>query len=188
MLSRCRRLLPAWIAAALLLCAVEARPQSRPDPVQALFAYAGLWHVDIQHLDTPYSKSGHETTILRNDCWKSGQYVACRQIVNGDSRVLIVFTCIDAHNCTSYQVPPGGGDAGSGKLAIDGNTWIFPWSTTEHGKTTWFRVVNVWSSRDTIEYRQEFSTDQQHWTAMATGHESRVQIGRMPTDPLPRPK
>ena len=30
---------------------------------------------------------------------------------------------------------------------IEGNTWTFPWSNTEAGKTTYFRVVNVWSSR-----------------------------------------
>jgi hypothetical protein len=45
------------------------------------------------------------------------------------------------------------------------------WSSTEAGKTTWFRVVNVWSSPTTIDYRQEFSTDQVHWTKSAFGHE-----------------
>jgi hypothetical protein len=45
------------------------------------------------------------------------------------------------------------------------------WSNTEAGKTTWFRVVNVWSSPTTIDYRQEYSTDQVHWTKSASGHE-----------------
>lgn len=188
MLRPFHRLLPACMAAALLVCATQARPQSRPDPVQALMAYDGVWHIDTQHFATPYSKASHETSILRNECWKSGQYVACRQIVNGDSKALIVFTCKDARNCSSYQIPPDGGDASSGELLIDGNTWTFPWSTSDHGKTTWFRVVNVWSTRDTIEYRQEFSTDQQHWTITASGHETHVPLGRMPIDPLPRRK
>lgn len=181
------RYAPACLAAAVLALSSQAHAQSQPDPVMTLWAYQGIWKTDIQHLDTPYSKAGHESSMLRNECWKSGQYVACRQIVNGESKVVIVFTCSDARNCTSYQIPPDGGDAGSGKLIIDGDTWTFPWSATDHGKTTWFRVVNVWSSRDTIEFRQEFSTDQQHWSPMATGHETRFPAGRMPIDPPTRP-
>jgi len=183
---RLLKLLSAPCFAAILAAAGPAFAQVKQDPVQAIWAYDGTWKTDIQHLDTPHSKAAHDSSMLRNECWKSGQYVACRQIVDGDSKVLIVFTCVDAHQCSSYQIPPDGGQSGSGKLLIDGDTWTFPWSSTEDGKTTWFRVVNVWSSHDTIEFRQEFSTDQQHWTTMATGHESRVQMGRMPTDPLPR--
>lgn len=168
---------------AVLAPAAPAGAQTKQDPVQALWAYAGLWKTNIDHFDTAYSKASHETTNLRNDCWKSGQYLACRQEVNGESKVLLVFTCTDAGNCTSYQIPHDGGEPGSGKLLIDGNTWTFPWSVTENGKTTWFRVVNVWSSHDTIEFRQEYSTDNEHWTRMAAGHETRVPIGRMPVDP-----
>ena len=73
----------------------------------------------------------------------------------------------------------------SGKLIIDGNTWTFPWSNREHDKTTWFRVVNVWSSHNTIEFRQEFSTDQKHWTTMATGHETRLEVLAMPSTRSP---
>ncbi len=142
--------------------------------VDAIWAYAGTWKTTMDHLDTPYSKAGHEETTLVNDCWKSGAYVACRQIVNGDPKVLIVFTCRDAHNCSSYQIPPGGETPGSGKLQLDGNTWTFPWEQTEGGKTTYFRVVNVWSSPLTIEFRQEFSADQVHWTRMASGHEVKL--------------
>jgi hypothetical protein len=57
---------------------------------------------------------------------------------------------------------------------LAGSTWTFPWSSTENGKTTYFRVVNVWSSATTIEFRQEFSADEQHWTPMATGHEVKI--------------
>ena len=42
------------------------------------------------------------------------------------------------------------------------------------GKTTYFRVVNVWSSPTTIDYRQEYSTDLVNWTKTATGHEVKV--------------
>lgn len=168
---------------AILVLPVAAHAQLKQDPVQALWAYAGQWKIDIEHFDTPYGRASHEASNLRNDCWRVGQYVSCRQEVNGESKVLLVFTCANAQNCTSYQIPPDGGDAGSGKLLIEGNSWTFPWSVTEKsGKTTWFRVVNVWTSHDTIEFRQEYSIDNEHWTRMATGHETRVGIPRMPVD------
>ena len=157
--------------------AAQQPPAALADPaaggVDAIWAYAGTWKTEIEHVDTVYSKAGKEASTLVNDCWRSGTYVACRQIVDGDPKVLMVFTCKDAHNCTSYQVPPGGGEAGSGKVLLDGATWTFPWSVTEKGKTTYFRVVNVWSSPRTIEFRQEFSTDQEHWTRMGWGHEEK---------------
>jgi hypothetical protein len=37
-----------------------------------------------------------------------------------------------------------------------------------------FRVVNVFLTPDRIDFRQEFSTDGVHWTAMAHGTETRV--------------
>jgi hypothetical protein len=154
--------------------AASAAAQARPTGVDAIAAFAGVWKTQMDHADTPYSKAGHEEATFKNDCWKSGVYFACRQIVNGDPKILLVFTCKDEHDCTSYQIPPAGGEAGSGKVVLDGSTWTFPWSSTEGGKTTYFRVVNVWSSATTIEYRQEFSTDQEHWTRMASGHEAKI--------------
>jgi hypothetical protein len=142
--------------------------------VHAIWAYAGVWKTEMEHFDTAMSKAGKEAHLLKNDCWKSGAYVACRQIVDDAPKVLIVFTCKDEHDCTSYQIPPQGGEAGSGKVMLDGNTWTFPWSVTENGKTTYFRVVNVWSSPTAIDFRQEFSTDQEHWTRTASGHEVKV--------------
>ena len=139
--------------------------------VKAIWAYAGVWKTEMEHFETPFSKAGKEAHTLNNDCWKSGVYVACRQIVDGDPKVLMVFTCRDEHQCTSHQIPPNEGEAGSGPVLLDGKTWTFPWSATEGGKTTYFRVVNVWTSATTIEFRQEFSADQEHWTRMASGHE-----------------
>lgn len=182
-----RWLAPSCVAAAVLAVVLPAAAQSKPDAVQVLWNYAGVWKVNTQHFDTPYSKASQESSTLMNDCWKTGQYVACRQVVNGESKVMLVFTCANAHECTSYQIPTDGGAPGSGKLIIDGDTWTFPWSSTEHGKTTWFRVVNVWSTHDSIEFRQEYSTDEKHWVAMASGHETRMDIHRMPVDPVTHP-
>jgi hypothetical protein len=154
-----------------------AAPKQRKASVSVdrIWAYAGTWKIETESFETPYSKAGHEAKTLQNDCWKSGGYVACRQIVDGDPKVLIVFTCNGHGNtCTSYQIPPDGSEPGSGEMVIDGDTWKFPWTSTVGGKTTWFRVVNVWSSPTTIEYRQEFSTDQVHWTRTSGGHEVRV--------------
>ena len=171
------RSLPALLLIALLSRASQAQSPVSPTPapagIDALSNYAGTWKIEIDHLDAPpYSKAGHETTNLHNDCWKSGIYFACRQIVDGDTKVLIAFTCAKPdHSCTSYQIPTDGSSPGSGQLEIDGNTWTFPWQITESGKTTYFRVVNVWSTPTTIDYRQEYSADQSHWTRTATGHE-----------------
>ena len=154
-------------------------PQATPAPqptatkdIDAIWAYAGTWKIEIENFDTPHTKAGHKATNLVNDCWKSGQYIACRQIVDGDPKVLIVFTCSRPdHYCTSYQIPPDGSSPSSGTMLIEGNSWTFPWQSTDAGKTTYFRVVNVWSTPTTIDFRQEFSTDQVHWTRTATGHE-----------------
>jgi hypothetical protein len=152
--------------------AQAAKPEA--SGVEAIWAYAGTWKTEMEHFDTAFSKAGKESSTLKNECWKSGGYVACRQIVDGDPKVLIVFTCKAGGECTSYQIPPDGSEAGSGKMTISGNTWTFPWSTAEGGKTTYFRVVNVWTSARTIEFRQEFSTDGKNWTRMASGHETKV--------------
>ena len=153
-----------------------ATGSATPTGIDAIYAYAGTWKTSIDHLDTAYSKAGHETSTLQNDCWKSGSYLACRQIVDGDPKVLLVFTCrADGRTCSSYQIPSDGAAPGSGAVIVDEKTWTFPWNITKEGKTTYFRVVNTWSSPRTIEFRQEFSNDQVHWTTMATGHDSKVE-------------
>jgi len=170
---RCRNSLLVGLLAATALWA--AGPKDVPAGIDALAAYSGTWKTIVDHLDTPYSKASHEETTLRNDCWKSGAYLACRQIVNGDPKILLVFTCRpDGRDCTSYQIPADGSQPGLAKLLVENNTWTFPWTTTENGKTVYFRVVNVWSSPATIEFRQEYSIDQIRWTSMASGHETKI--------------
>jgi hypothetical protein len=95
--------------------------------------------------------------------------------VDGESKVLLVFTFDEQKNVyTSYQIPQGGGETGSGKLLIEGNKWTFPWQVKEGDRTTYFRVVNVFSAPGTIEFRQEFSPDNLHWTLMAKGSEKKT--------------
>ena len=143
--------------------------------IDAIRAYEGTWDVTMEHFDTAHSKASREHTSLRNDCWKSGGYFACNQYVDGESKVLLVFVYNQTKNeYASYQIPPGGGQPGSGKLLIDGNVWTFPWQTKDGDTTTYFRVVNVFPAPDRIESRQEFSTDNVHWTVMAKGTDTRT--------------
>lgn len=176
------RLILCVVAAAIFSTAAVAQTMD-VQGIEKIAAYAGTWAVDIQHLDTPYSKAGHDHNILRNDCWRSGAYFVCNQYVDGDSKALLVFTYdAKADRYTSYPVPADGNEAGKGTLLIRGNTWTYPWEvkegeTKDGGKTTYFRVVNTWVKPDAIEFRQEFSTDNVKWTEMAHGLEKRTASG-----------
>jgi hypothetical protein len=71
-----------------------------------LIAYAGIWKTEVDHLDTPFSKASHEVRTLKNNCWRSGGFFACNQIVDGDSKALVVFTYdAKADRYTSYPIP-----------------------------------------------------------------------------------
>jgi hypothetical protein len=157
------------------LDAAPVAPAAAPTGIDVVWAYAGVWKIEIDHLETAQSKASHETTNLRNSCWKDGGYLACNQYVDGDSKVLIVFTYNAKDNTyTSYQIPSGGGESGSGKLVVEGNVWTFPWQIKEGDKTTYYRVVNVFEAPDRIQYRQESSPDKVHWTVTAKGVETKL--------------
>lgn len=147
-----------------------------PQGLDKLAAYAGSWKTEVKHLDTAYSKAGTEAYTLHNDCWRSAGFYACDQVVDGDSKALLVFL-YDAKTdrYSSYPIPTGGApEVQPGSLMIQGAVWTFPWDETQDGKTTHFHVLNTWSSADSIEFRQEYSADGVHWTLMAEGHETRV--------------
>lgn len=153
---------PAWAAAA--------------DPMDVLSAYQGTWKLQIQHVDSQYSKAAVDNQTLRNECWRSSDYYACHQFVDGKSVGMIVFT-YDPKSATytSTPIPPDGRHAGfSGELDIHGKEWIFPWEEQDSGRAVFVRIINTFTDPDHIDYRQEFSTDQEHWTLMAHGEEVRV--------------
>lgn len=148
---------------------------AQPSGIDVIWAYAGTWTIETDTIATAYSKAGHDKKTLLNACWKNGGYLACNQYVDGDSKVLIVFTYNKKDNVyTSYQIPQDGSQPGSGKMTIEGNVWTFPWQVTDGDKTTWFRVVNTFLSPEKIDYRQEFSTDKVHWAVMSKGLEVRT--------------
>ena len=159
----------------LIVLPAAAAAAAPPQGLDRLAAYAGSWDTAMTHLDTPYSKAGSERHRLDNDCWRSDTFYACRQSVDGKSQALLVFTYDAAQDrYASYPVVPGSDRAHAGVLLIHGREWVFPWDGTEQGKTTHYRVVNTWSSPDSIEFRQEYSADGKTWTTMATGHETRI--------------
>ena len=173
----------AFIAA--LACGGEAQQQDHKPPaiavqqptegIDAIMAYQGTWKVQGERFTTAYSTAGKEDTTLRNDCWKSGGYVACNQFVNGESKVLIVYTYNDLLKMyNTFPIQPNGQAATSGRLQIVGNVWTYPWEVTQAGTTTYFHVVNVFTGPGHIDYSQEFSPDNLHWTPMAKGSENKV--------------
>ena len=66
-------LTPACLAATVLSLAAPANAQTKPDPVQAIWAYAGSWKIETENFATAYSKAGHESSMLRNECWKTAK-------------------------------------------------------------------------------------------------------------------
>jgi hypothetical protein len=158
-----------------LVCARAVYASDPPTGVDVVWAYAGVWKVETEHFDTAHSKAGREKANLHNACWKNGAYLACNQYVDGDSKILLVFTYnAKDKTYTSYPIPQDGSPAGSGKLLIDGNVWTFPWQSVEGGATTYYRVVNTFTAPDRIEFRQEFSADKVTWTLMAKGLETKI--------------
>jgi hypothetical protein len=143
--------------------------------VGALAAYNGTWKIEVTVLDTPFSKAGLRSQTLKNDCWGSGDYYVCHQIVDGDSKALVVFTFDQKQNSyASYPITIGSDAVHAGRLIIDGNKWTFPWELTDKGHTTYFHVVNVFSTPTTIDYFKEYSEDGEHWQFMEKGRETRV--------------
>jgi hypothetical protein len=166
-----RRIIAVFLGGALLLGgAVPVIAQATG--IDAIRAYQGTWKMEVEHFDTAHSKAGKDSSTLVNDCWKSGEFYACHQIVNGESKALLVFTYDPkAKTYATYPIMLDGRAAGHGKLVIEGNVWTYPWEDTENGTTTRFRVVNTFTSPKTIEFRQEYSTDDKNWTLMARGTE-----------------
>lgn len=147
---------------------------SAPAGLDKIAAYAGTWKGQTEKFSTPYSTAGRETDTIHNDCWRSGDFYVIHQTVNGKPAPVLSVYIYDANADLYhvYGVPMNGDDPGAaGKLIIKGNVWIFPWEYNNKGKTVYFRVVNVFTTPKTIEYRQEFSNDKVHWTLMAKGTE-----------------
>lgn len=163
----------------ILLGAVAAIGAAPPKPVgqnsiATVSLYSGAWRTHIVHYKTKYSRARVETSMLKNDCWRSEGYFACDQIVDGISRALLVFTYDDKSDIFHSHVIPVEGAASTGTLVVKANVWTFPWEDKDGSRAVHLRVVNTFLSDDEIQYRQEYSFDRLHWVVTATGDEQRV--------------
>lgn len=152
-----------------------ARAQSAPAGLDKLKVLAGTWKSDGQAYDTEFSKAAKDTSTLHNDCWQSGEFYACDQIVDGVSRALIIFT-FNAKDGTynNYAVQAGGAPARlGGILMIDGNTWTYSSRPDPDAKPPFFHTVNVFDGDSTIHYKLEFTRDNKTWTTTREGIERR---------------
>ena len=161
-------------ALAAVVLTAAATVQARAAGLDSISAYAGTWNTHIVHFKTVYSKARSETSIVQNNCWRSSQFYACNQIVNGVSGALIVYT-YDANHAIYHTriLTPDGGSPGGGTLLIEGNQWTYPWQDKDGSQIVYIRIVNTFVDRDTIQFRQEFSYDRAHWTITARGTERR---------------
>lgn len=164
-----------WIAAlAWCSAALGADQASPPQGLDRLKPFSGAWKSESENFDTIFSHAAKVSSILANECSIKGSFYICNQSVNGQSRVLLVFSQSGGDTYGVTYIPADGSHAITGTLIIAGDTWTYPGQQTKLGQITYFRTVDVFTDADTIEFQEEFSADNQHWTLMAKGHETRV--------------
>ncbi|MDP9017978.1 MAG: hypothetical protein M3N19_06645 [Candidatus Eremiobacteraeota bacterium] len=169
-----KRYRAVWTSTLAAVVLTAAPFQAQAKGLETISAYAGTWKTHIVHFKTIYSKARSETSIVRNDCWRSAQFYACDQFLNGVSGALIVYTYDAKQNIYHTRViAPDGAAPGGGTLLIEGNRWTYPWQDKDGSKVVYLRILNTFVDRDTIEFRQEFSYDRTHWTLTASGTEHR---------------
>lgn len=163
------------LAAALVASGLSmAADTPAASPLDRLAVFAGTWKSESETFETPYSKEGSSTTTLVNQCWKAGAFFVCNQSVNGVSATMLVFTFKGGDTFNEAAIQAATGQANNGTLVIAGGVWTFPGVSHKLGQTTYYRNVNIYSDNNNLDYREEYSTDQQTWTLMAKGHESRI--------------
>jgi hypothetical protein len=145
------------------------------DPLSALSVLEGSWKVSTQRQHTTFSKEGYDETTVRNDCWRSGGFYVCRQSVDGAERSLTVFA-YDPDKKVYHTFPIGknGLTADAGTLFIKGNVWTYPSTTDDHGTKLYVRTINTFTSESHFHFRQEYSYDEEHWTATVDGDQERL--------------
>ena len=162
------------LSAAALLASSFALGADSPSSLDRLNVFAGTWKSDTQTFKTPYSEEGSSSYTLVNQCWKTGAFFVCNQSVDGVSRSMLVFSYKGGDTFKEVAISADSGFGSNGTLLVDGGVWTFPGEQHKYGQVTYFRTVNIYDGIDSLDYREEYSTDQQNWTLMAKGHETRV--------------
>ena len=151
-----------------------AKPAESSD-VGVFARYAGTWNVQLTHVETPYSKPGNETMTVRNDCWRSEVFYVCDQIIDGAPKALIVFFYnAEDKIYGSFPITARSDNVHRGEVMVDGKSVVFPWQINDNGKTVYMRIVNTFTSAESMDFRQEYSLDGKTWEAMATGVEHKA--------------
>jgi hypothetical protein len=137
--------------------------------------YAGTWQMQLTHVQTPYSKASSESMTVKNDCWRSEVFYVCDQIIDGSPKALIVFFYnAEEKRYGSFPITASSSTVHPGDVLVEGKTITFPWQINDNGKTVSLRIVNIFTTADAMEFRQEYSEDGQKWISMATGIERKV--------------
>ena len=168
--------LAATLLVPMLAPAAGAAP---PNDVTVFARYAGTWRTELTHLQTPYSKPSNEKMTVKNDCWHSEVFYVCDQIIDDVPKALIVFF-YNAEDKTfgSFPITARSDTLHPGEVLVDGKTITFPWAINDNGKAVYMRIVNTFTTPDTIDFRQEYSEDNHKWIPMATGTERRLAAKR----------
>jgi len=165
-----------WLPA-LLPGALTQKPEAK-DPVKAVAVYNGKWHSEDEAFDTKFSKASKESVDLDNACSAQGEFYVCHQQLSKPSgtasAVMIFLWNRKAQVFDTYVVDAGGGDPYHGHLVIEGDTFTWESAADSESGPRW-RTLNLFSVRDRIMYRVQFSTDGgKSWTTTKQGTETRV--------------
>jgi hypothetical protein len=143
--------------------------------VETFARYAGTWKMQINYVESEHSKARQESMTVKNDCWRSDFFYVCNQIIDDKSRALIVFFYDPvAKRYGSYPIAVGADTVHPANVLVDEKSITFPYDMQDNGKSIHMRIVNTFTTPDTIDFKQEYSEDGQKWIAMATGVEHRV--------------
>jgi hypothetical protein len=175
---RIARALP-FAAITLAMASAHAAPPPSAKDVGVFARYAGTWNMQMTRVQTPYSKPSNETMTVKNDCWRSEIFYVCDQIIDGSPKALIVFFYnAEEKRYGSFPITAASDSVHPGDVLVDGATVTFPWQINDNGKTVSMRIVNTFTTPDTMDFRQEYSDDGKTWQPIATGIEHKVAGGK----------
>lgn len=142
------------------------------DPYAPLRLYDGRWEVTSNGAE---KKTDH----IENHCAKTGLFFACEQVVNGKTGGLVVFLPVGktgngAQEYRTEVLDPNASTPGDwSKLTIDGDTWLYSWTSSDGGKKTSWQNTNKFSGKDKIHFEVQQSEDGVNWKTQVSGDEHR---------------
>jgi hypothetical protein len=143
------------------------------DPYAPLRLYDGKWEIRT---------SGPEKNEMQveNHCLKTGLFFVCEQVVKGKSEGLLVFLPVAkmASSGEEYRTQSLDADASPagewGKLAIEGDRWVYSWENKDGEKKMYWRNVNTFAGTDKIHFEVQRSDDGSTWKMHKSGDEQRL--------------